>query len=116
MVASPDGTKTALDPPFHVVLCYERAVRTEAFRKALEEECTTAPHTLSKALKEVMKDSEIKEIYFTSPLALAPHSFTSWKRNLDASSDDGAGKVKKWAKGAQKGKAKGKGNGEGKKG
>ena len=71
-VSTPDGNKVRLDPPLTIVLSYEFALRSEAYRRALEEECATAPHTFSKALKEVIKDTEIKELYFTSPITLSP--------------------------------------------
>ena len=65
-VTRADGSKLPLDPPFPVLLSYEHALRKEAFRRAVEEECQVAPHTFKRALKEVIRDSEIKDLYFTS--------------------------------------------------
>ncbi len=55
-----------------------------------------------------MKDAELKEVHFTSPLALMPKGKRSW--------DDGGGNGGngKWAKVGPKGKGKGKKGGKGK--
>ena len=79
-VTRADGSKLPLDPPFPVLLSYEHALRKEAFRRAVEEECQVAPHTFKRALKEVIRDSEIKDLYFTSSLTMTtkrPHEQAS---------------------------------------
>ena len=46
----------------------------------MEEECQVAPHTFKRALKEVIRDSEIKDLYFTSSLTMTtkrPHEQAS---------------------------------------
>jgi hypothetical protein len=100
-VTNQDGSKLALDPPFPIVLSYEFALRTEAFRRALEEECASSPHTFKKALKEVVKDTELKEIYFTSAITLSP-SVAPAKRNI-ALAQQGSGQPASHTKAARKG-------------
>ncbi|CAE7386813.1 unnamed protein product [Symbiodinium microadriaticum] len=55
-----------LSPPWHVVLAYEHRLRKEAFRLVNEED-----QTLSAALATVISSAELKETYFTTPLALS---------------------------------------------
>ena len=55
-----------LSPPWHVVLAYEHRLRKEAFRLVNEED-----QTLSAALATVISSAELKEAYFTTPLALS---------------------------------------------
>ncbi|CAE6914886.1 PARP6, partial [Symbiodinium sp. CCMP2456] len=56
----------ALTPPWDVVLAYEHRLRKEAFRLVNEED-----QTLSAALATVVASAELKETYFTTPLALS---------------------------------------------
>ena len=56
----------SLSPPWHVVLAYEHRLRKEAFRLVNEEN-----QTLSAALAAVVSSAELKETYFTTPLALS---------------------------------------------
>ncbi|CAE7937949.1 FCPC [Symbiodinium necroappetens] len=55
-----------LSPPWHVVLAYEHRLRKEAFRLVTQED-----QTLSAALATVISSAELKETYFTTPLALS---------------------------------------------
>ena len=60
---------TPLRPPWHILINYEHELRREAVKRA---------HTENKPLKdtlaEVCKDSELKERFFTSPIALQPRA------------------------------------------
>ena len=56
----------SLSPPWDVVLAYEHRLRKEAFRMVNEQ-----GSTLSAALVSVMASAELKETYFTTPLALS---------------------------------------------
>ena len=57
------------------------------------------------ALAEAMRDAELKEVHFTSPLALLGRA--GQKRNWDGQEGSGG----KWWKAGGKGKGKGKGKG-----
>jgi len=56
----------SLTPPWDVVLAYEHRLRKESFRLVNEE-----GYTLSAALAYVITSAELKETYFTTPLALS---------------------------------------------
>jgi len=55
-----------------LVLGYEFAMRKAAFRKVREDGCT-----LMDALTDVIKDQELRSLYFLSPLLLANNQRTS---------------------------------------
>ena len=59
------GRMTPLHPPWQVVLSYELACRKAAFEAVRDED-----EQLSLALLRVIRDAELKEIHFTSPIAL----------------------------------------------
>ena len=102
--------------PWSIVLHYEYEIRKAAIRACKEDGVP-----LDTALQAAMKDAELKEVHFTSPLALMP------KGKRSAEDEGGKGKAGKWAKqggwpnqkgnkdkGKGKGKDKGKGKGKGK--
>lgn len=60
-----DGQTQAVKPPWTVLLTYEHRLRKEAFKLVL-----SGTHTLAEALSSVVKDADIKECYFTTPIAL----------------------------------------------
>ena len=62
------GTQQPLRPPWSIVLDYEFKLRKEAFKHVIR-----GKGTLKEALEEVVKDSELKEAYFVTPLTLASH-------------------------------------------
>ena len=68
---------SALRPPWIVVLNYEYEMRREAVKRASRE-----GRPLKDTLNEVMKDFQLKEQYFTAPIALSSGSreATPWKR------------------------------------
>jgi hypothetical protein len=91
--------------PWAVVLHYEYEIRKAALR-----DCRENGTQLDEALKASMKDAELKEVHFTSPLALMPKGKRSWDDR--GKKDDGNGK---WTRVSAKGKGKGKkGSGKGK--
>ena len=104
-------------PPWGIIMSYEYQVRKKAFDLVREENLT-----LAHAFKAACACSEVKELHFTTPIALAP------MKRPAASADD---KGSKWKRGrgdwnyddkgdnkGQKGGRKGdrKGDGKGKKG
>ena len=62
----------ALRPPWIVILNYEYEMRREAVKRASRES-----RPLRETLTEVMKDFQLKEQYFTAPIALSSHSNTN---------------------------------------
>lgn len=71
-VCNEDGTKRPLSPPWNIVLSYELECRKEAIRKVVEE----GIH-LGVAMAAVIRDPELKELAFTSPVAHLGRSRTS---------------------------------------
>ncbi len=64
-VGKSDGTTQSVNPPWVVVLNYELACRRHALIAVFEKEIT-----FMEALQEAMKCTELKEMHFTSPIAL----------------------------------------------
>ena len=52
-------------PDWSIVLGYEHKLRKEAFKLVIKE-----GHTLANALSMVIRDADLKETYFTTPVAL----------------------------------------------
>lgn len=99
---------SALRPPWIVVLNYEYEMRREAVKRASRES-----RSLHDTLMEVMKDFQLKEQYFTAPIALSARESSPWKRQQFWDQDDN----NKWQKNDGKGQWRGRGkNGKGKKG
>ena len=97
-------------PAWALVLAYELKLRREAFKLV-----NAQTHTLHEALQHVIKSSEIKEIHFTTPLAIMS---ASRSRGADGGGPskyqrrESKGGPKGGGKGDKKGKTKGKfGNG-----
>ena len=67
-----NGSQQPLRPPWSIVLDYEYKLRREAFKKVAQGEAT-----LKEALAAVVKDSELKESFFVTPLTLASHETPS---------------------------------------
>ena len=93
-------------PPWTTVLAYEFRLRKEAFRLVNEE-----GSTLADALTKVCKDTELKEVYFTTPLALASAEGGIRKYFKGNGKDP-----RKGLKGLTPGKGDGKGDGKDRKG
>eukprot|EP00434_Breviolum_minutum_P013170 symbB.v1.2.011607.t2/scaffold783.1/size170700/1 len=98
-----DGQNQSIHPPWSVILTYEHRLRKEAFKLVQSGE-----KSLSKALADVVKNADLKESYFTTPIALGAQQNcgNKWRRLGD-------GKGKNDFKGDWKGDRKGK---KGKKG
>ena len=112
-----DGQTQAVQPPWTVLLTYEHRLRKEAFKLVV-----AGSHTLVQALQHVVKDSDIKECYFTTPIALGV-GFTSqqtgdskWRKVSNKGSQFGGYGNKGFSKGQHKGFGKGKGKFKGSKG
>jgi len=63
---------SSLQPPWSLFLHFDAACRKSAMKRVREEGVT-----IGEALKLVMKDSELKELHWTSPPALAPRASSS---------------------------------------
>jgi len=102
-----DGTDglVPLHPSWSIILRYEHELRKSAFKLVKEDS-----KTLAEAMAAVVKDSELKEIYFTSPIALS-----SRKQKSDTVQEESAYKRPKIDKGKGKGASR-KGNYKGGKG
>lgn len=100
--------RTALKPPWSIMLTYEYELRKEAVKKAFHE-----GRPLAVTLPEVCNDSQIKEQYFTSPIALQGR--THQDRSMPPSSQwkkrpfEGYQQWQPSGKGGKAGKGKGKG-------
>ena len=60
-----DSTQQKIRLDWAIVLPYEHKLRKEAFRLVTNE-----GHTLSQALHAVIRDADLKESFFTTPVAL----------------------------------------------
>eukprot|EP00435_Cladocopium_sp_Y103_P062606 s851_g24.t1 len=67
-----NGTTQPLRPSWSIVLEYEYKLRKEAFKQVVRGQAT-----LKAALEAVVKDSELKEAYFVTPLTLSSHEHPS---------------------------------------
>ena len=67
-----NGVTQPLRPPWSIVLDYEFKLRKEAFKLVVRGQSS-----LKEALEAVIKDSELKESFFVTPLTLASHEHIS---------------------------------------
>ena len=119
--AAGSSEMVTLRPPWSVMLSYEYELRKEAIKRAFRQ-----GRALRECLEEVCSDAQLKEQYFTSPIALQGRSGRSeepsfggnrsWRRTEGSNYQ---GPPQKWHKGGgkkgSKGKSKqraGKGNSE----
>lgn len=102
-----DGNRISLHPPWQIILSYEYECRKRVLELINEEGLT-----MIAALAQVPRDGELKEIAFTSPLALMNRGS---KRPAPETDGGGTTKVvRTTGKGSgRKGKGKGKGGGQG---
>ena len=105
-----------LHPSWSIILRYEHELRKAAFKLVKEES-----ETLATAMSIVVRDSELKEIYFTTPIALSSRKHKSEGSQIDNSVvkrtkiiDTNTATDWRPPKGNKKGGKKGKGKGEGK--
>ena len=100
--------QTPLRPPWVVVLNYEYELRKEAIKRAYRDS-----RPLRETLREVTEDAQIKEQYFTSPIALQNRG----KRANDSWEPWDDGNYNKWTRNTWKGGWQHKGdNDKGRKG
>ena len=103
-----EGTQK-VRPDWSIILNFEHKLRKEAFKLV-----TRDGYTLADALRSVIRDAELKETYFTTPVALraamsaSSHSEGFQQNKFQRFNSKGAGKFQQ-----QKGKGKGhKGKGK----
>ena len=104
-----DHGMDTLQTPWSVLLHYELECRKSAFRRVREEGLS-----LANALRAAMADPELKEVHFTSPIALGHLTQRSLKRPAEPSTSaasGSAGPAPKRQRTGPKGKGKGKGKG-----
>ena len=111
-VPQPTGEKAALQPPWHILLDYEFELRSHAYKRARKDGTP-----IGTALLEATRDSELKELHFTSPVSFSavqrPAKMGRWEQSgspaASTSYSTGHGKGSSSKGKAGKGK-KGKGN------
>ena len=107
-VPGPDGDKSPLCPPWHILLQYEFEMRKKALRSAHRRGAA-----LSTTLQEVTENSEIKELYFTSPVTFSSMVRASKAPRLQENLGKGQYQYGKGQQPFGKGKGKkGKGKGQ----
>ena len=103
-----EGSQQKVKPDWAIVLSYEQKLRKEAMKRVLEG------HTLAEAMVSVTKDADLKEAYFTTPVALKsavgdsqahPNKF----QRFNSKGNFGGKSSQSFAKGKGKGKQKSKG-------
>ncbi len=65
-VPGPTGEKVPLLPPWHIILDYEFEMRKKAVKTAQKDN-----RPLHELLQEVTKNTELKDLYFTSPVTFS---------------------------------------------
>ena len=116
--SSGSSEMVTLRPPWGVMLSYEYELRKEAVKRSFRKSMP-----LRECLEEVCADAQLKEQYFTSPIALqgragrAEEPWTGGNRSWRRDSPSNSGPPQKWQKGngkkGNKGKTKQKGSGKG---
>ena len=91
-----DGQQQLVRPSWTIVLNYEHRMRREAFKLV-----NSGQATLVEALQQVVRDADIKESFFTTPVALTAKSSNKWRRTDYKGDEKGKG-----GKGKGKGKSK----------
>eukprot|EP00435_Cladocopium_sp_Y103_P074800 s19_g51.t1 len=106
LTAEPFDLEVKIRPDWSIVLAYEQKLRKEAMKRVLEG------HTLADSLIAVTKDSDLKEAYFTTPVALKAASSeqqpNKWSR-FNSKGSSGGSFGGKHSFNFPKGKSKGKG-------
>eukprot|EP00435_Cladocopium_sp_Y103_P015086 s5608_g3.t1 len=100
--ASGDGTQQRVKPDWAIVLSFEHKLRKEAMRLVTHEN-----HSLSNALKAVIRDADLKEAFFTTPVALRAAVATEVPQNKFARYNSKGGSFGKSSTFPSKGKSKG---------
>ena len=107
--SSGDGAQQRVKPDWSIVLSFEHRLRKEAMRLVVNE-----GQTLSDALRAVTRDADLKEAFFTTPVALKAAmqpegSPNKWARFNGKGSQSFQGGKQQFQQSFQQGKAKGKG-------
>ena len=99
--ANADGHSNPVRPPWHIVVAYEHKLRREAMKLVNKD-----GQPLCEAMKTVIKDADLKEAFFTTPVAmyLADSGPNKWPRYNSKGSDSGFHGAGKGFKGRGKGK------------
>eukprot|EP00435_Cladocopium_sp_Y103_P017334 s3745_g4.t1 len=105
-IPSLDGGQQKVRPDWGIILSYEHKLRKEAMKKVQEG------HSLGDAMTAVIKDADLKEAYFTTPVALKSAAGESqpnkWQR-FNSKGNFGGNFSGKSSGSSFKGKSKGKG-------
>eukprot|EP00435_Cladocopium_sp_Y103_P036681 s256_g9.t1 len=109
-IPSSSGGNTAqkVRPDWGVILAYEQKLRKEAMKKVQDG------HTLADAMEAVIRDPDLKEVYFTTPMALRasmPESQPNKYQRFNNKGSFGGKQFASFSKGKSKG-SKGKGKGK----
>ena len=107
-IPAADGTQQKVKPDWGIILAFEHRLRKEAMRLVINE-----GYTLANALRAVTKDADLKEAFFTTPVALraatADVPQNKWPRFNSKGSFSGGKSGQQASKGKGKtGKSKGK--------
>lgn len=108
-IPGPGEHGLSINPPWKTILTYEYECRKLAFKMVREEQ-----QTLDVALTMSIRDSECKEINFTTPIALSGHGNS--KRKNEGEQGDGLSRKQRALAAKGGGKGRGKGSGKGPKG
>ena len=105
-----EGNQQKVKPDWAIVLSYEQKLRKEAMKRVLED------HTLADSLTSVTKDADLKEAYFTTPVALRAslsegHTNPNKYQRFNSKGNSGGSSTAGFAKGKGKGKQKSKSKG-----
>eukprot|EP00435_Cladocopium_sp_Y103_P033708 s3649_g8.t1 len=103
---SGDGSQQKVRPDWGIVLSFEHKLRKEAFRLVTHEN-----QTLAAALLAVTKDADLKEAFFTTPVALRAATVSEppqnkWPRFNSKGSSGGKSFTPSKGKGGKSGKGK----------
>eukprot|EP00435_Cladocopium_sp_Y103_P018494 s3398_g4.t1 len=104
-----DGAMQKVRPDWGIILAFEHKLRREAMKRVL------AGHTLADALDSVIHDADLKEAFFTTPVALKSAAGDSQPNKWQRSNFKGSfgGNFSGKSSGSSfKGKSKGKGKGK----
>ena len=97
-----NGQQTSLKPPWSIVLQYDHKMRKEMFKLVVRGKAT-----LKQALEQVIKDTELKEAYFITPITLsAPESPTKFQRYNNKGGAQSRGAYNNFGNNSPKGKGK----------
>ena len=100
-IPTADGGQQKIRPDWAIVLSFEQRLRKEAMKRVMEG------HTLSDALSSVIKDADLKEAYFTTPVALKSAAYDNPPNKFQRFNSKGSFSGKSFQN-FSKGKGKGK--------